>query len=1054
MNNQNIALLLDLDNIKPKLNELELICQRHGRIAARRAFSNTATVLTAYGSRFRELGYRFEITPGLEIVSQEVDNLIFKATEELLQNTTLNIQLVAVVSNDNDYAKLFTKLKNRGIQTLAIGLGNQMGNQLRETSDYQEFLDGVINPMYIGIDLGTTNTVMALASQNNLMKQWVSSVVEVPIKDEQGALIQSSMIPSSVRFISHNNSEIGKHVKSQAYPYRDQTILAWKHDMGCSNNGRAFQYVLSTGNIAPEQAASRILEFCRQKLLERYGDLQGAVITHPACYEIDAIEATRKAAVLAGWPEDNVVLISEPQAALYDFLYQVQQGYRYVPFDVREPVNILVYDLGGGTLDVTLHEVQWNHEKSRFIINDLAIGSRTRIGGDVVDNLIAASILNSHQDYPKLSEAEQNKLQYELPIYAEKFKKLWGSEYQQSQDKQNFNYAFQGLFLDAKFPIRKYISSNKMREILASILCEDLSLDILEDLEPEIAFNSSPFTDRMNTLVVPILEVLLKAKQTQGEIPPVDGILLNGGMTYFPLIRERLIKLFPSVPILDDSNPDLAVARGASLYAAGVIKPKETINPTNLSLEVTENNEVALRTLIAQGQKYPYETVLSGFKLPETTTGYLLFKIWTGMGNKPNVNTSLQRLRQVAVDDILANQIAAGSDLYLQVKYTFDERLLLTLVSKDNPAISFKLEIATDTRDSIATNLVISDDPSIDIKNIIPSIPRTRHNQETIATATKITIEQWENLANGLHHNFSDARLHDIRRDLERDTSFAINRLNIADDLLRWFEIYELGFGQQKPVKLFLAAQGLTKIFERCDPEDSKVIPLERKYKEWIKDKLVNGLNIVNNSNLSNQLLVEIVGAPGKLIWGEFSELLMRGFERYKSQPRAVDFLNSLGKCGKLDHKLLSLLTKTIKDSPHLSHREKSFWALGRLISPGQPENWRVNFNTVLSIAELTIDQLYTRVTEPQILPNLTGCLSQCLAWQAIGYSFTDSFLSKIRNLPNATLPVYPNLSRFQTIANVFEIRLQLLPKMTNLTLATEAEIQQIQTFLMESIKE
>jgi molecular chaperone DnaK (HSP70) len=598
---KNIALLLDLDNIKPNLNELEEICQRYGKIVARRAFSNTSTVLTAYGSRFRELNYRFEITPALDTVSQEVDNLIFKTTEELLQNLSLNIQLIAIVSNDNDYAKLFTKLKNQGIQTLAIGIGNQIGNSLRETSNYVEILSGVMRPMYIGIDLGTTNTVMALASEN-LMKQWVSSVVEVPIKDEQSALIQSNMIPSSVRFISNSNTEVGRHVKALAYPYRDRTILAWKHDIGLTENGNPFQYNLTIGNIAPEKAASKVLEFCRQKLLERYGTIQGAVITHPACYEIDAISATRKAAVLAGWNEEDVVLISEPQAALYDFLYHLQQGHRYVPFELNKPVNILVYDLGGGTLDVTLHQVEWDHQKNRFIINDLAIGSRTRIGGDLVDNLISEYILKNHQDFANLSEVEKNKLRYELPIYAEKFKKVWGSQYQQSEDKTNFNYTFQGLFLDAKFPIRHNINTEKMQEILAPLFCEDLSLSILDHLEPETAFDLPPFSDRLNTLIVPVLEVLLKAKQTQGKIPVVDGILLNGGMTYFPLIKERLIKLFPSVPILDDSNPDLAVARGASLYAAGVLKSKETINPTNLSLEVTQNNQFALRTLIAQGQ--------------------------------------------------------------------------------------------------------------------------------------------------------------------------------------------------------------------------------------------------------------------------------------------------------------------------------------------------------------------------------------------------------------------------------------------------------------------
>ena len=273
----NIALLLDLDNIKPKLDVLERICQGYGKIVERRAFSNTPAVLTAYGSQFREFGYRFELTPGLNPVAQEVDNLIITTARELVENTRLNINLVAIVSNDNDYSGLMQRLRSKSIQTLVIG--NQIGQRLRESSTHVEILNEVMRPSYVGIDLGTTNTVIALANINLMKNDWTASVLELPVKNEQKSEVRTSMIPSSVRLKSATEAEIGHHVRSEAYAFRDQTVLAWKHNIGKTIEGLPFQYKLSWGEVKPEDAASRLLQFCRERLLKKYGDLQGVVIT-------------------------------------------------------------------------------------------------------------------------------------------------------------------------------------------------------------------------------------------------------------------------------------------------------------------------------------------------------------------------------------------------------------------------------------------------------------------------------------------------------------------------------------------------------------------------------------------------------------------------------------------------------------------------------------------------------------------------------------------------------------------------------------------------------
>jgi molecular chaperone DnaK (HSP70) len=1040
-----IAVLLDLDNIKPKLDIVEEICKKHGSIVIRRAFSNTPSVLTAYGSKFREFDYRFELTPGLIPVSQEVDNLIFETAEELINNSKLNINTIAIVSNDNGYSRLFTKLKSRKIKTIIIG--TNIGNKCRETADYKEFLKDEMRSQYIGIDLGTTNTVISLTIFNEMTKQYNASVLEVPLKDENSSLVRKATIPSSVRFNSLDNGEIGGHIKNNAYAFRDQTILAWKHNIGDSDNGKPFYYQLTSGEVTPEMAASQVLTFCRQQLLDRYGNVEGVVITHPASYESDAIEATRKAAVLAGWQEAQVVLLSEPQAALYDFLHSMQKGDIPPRFNVNHPSNIMVYDLGGGTLDVTLHEVQWSEKHNNFVINDIAIGSRTRVGGDKIDQLIANYILEYGLNNVDLSLGDRDKLSYELPIYAEKFKRLWGGEYSYARDKTEFKMSFQGTFLEGNVPIRHSIDTEKMKSILKELLCPDLTIDLLEMMNPDTAFNESPFIDRFDTFIVPILDVLLKAKATLKQVPKVDGILLNGGMTYFPLIKERLREFFGDILILDEGNPDLAVAKGASLFASGALSSVERVNPTNIYLEAITNGNSKLNLLIAQGQKYPFKTCIKDtFKLPQKDSGNLMFKIWVGMGNKININTKQERSRQVALNNIFASNLKQGDLLDLEIEYTFDERLLLTLVSQKNQNARFKIEVASDAHEVEEITKISN---PVNLQTLIPEISRIRHGK-IIQPNIRVNFQHWEDVAIQLGKNFNNGRLHDRRRDLVKQTTIATNRSQIIDDLIRWLEIDSFFNSPAHNIKTVIAVSSLGEILSLINLEDSPNIKAsEAKLEKWVQMKINQDLG-----RLDDRLYQAIVNLPGKLYWSGFDAKLIEGFKYFQMEAKALVFLNSLGKCGECNTNNLDFLRHIIKTGKHMAHKQKAAWALARLISPGQPKQWRINFTQVNSIAQFALDQLYGITKQPQVALDLLGCLSQCLAWQLLDFELENSIYKRVEQLEKTDLPVYKNLSGFSHIESVFKNRLDLLSKMLHINTISDKDSTEIKQWLLESIKE
>ncbi|TAE55782.1 MAG: NYN domain-containing protein [Nostocales cyanobacterium] len=1057
----NIAILLDLDNIKPELREIEDICRQYGNLVERRAFSNTPAVLAAYGSKLRDLEYRFELTPGLSIVAQEVDNLIFRTAAELINNSQLNIKIIAVVSNDNDYANLFLNLTSKGIKTLAIG-NNQLGNKLRERATYIEFIKNILRPTCLGIDLGTTNTVIALANQkltNN--QQWTANAISIPVKNEQEGLQNTQLIPSSVRFSKPDSSEIGKHVRSQYYAFRDQTILAWKHDIGTLKDGVPFEYELSIGKIKPEQAAGEVLKFCRQQLMKKQIDVGGVVITHPASYEPDAIQATREAAKFAGWKEDDIVLLPEPKAALYDFLYRLRNGEIFANLDTSRALNILVYDLGGGTLDTSLHQVEWNSEISQFVIDDISIGSRTRVGGDQVDEKIVDYLFTKYSKIQKLSAPEQRKLWYELRVYAEKFKQVWGAKYLlEGQDPEEFKLPFEYVGLDASFPIFYSINYRQMQEALKDLLCLDIPSDLIDRLDPKVAFNQSPFTDRRDTFVVPVLDVLLKAKDKLGTVPKIDAILLNGGMTYFPLIRERLERLLPGTLILAEGDPDLAVARGAALYAADEVGTPEGINPTNIWLEVVNTNsqESQLELLVAHGQKYPYRTTLQNlFRFPMVEEGLIGFNAWVGMGSKPDQNTTLQRTRYVHAEEIRAINIQPGDYFNLEVEYTFDERLLLTLVHRDRPDARFRLEVSAKnnkplSKPSSTTALTATIATNSTAKELIPHIPRSRIGGEVDPTI-QVKFTEWGRVTLSLAQlGWQNGHVQEQRKKLEYQTRLAENRLSIVQSLLQWLEQGNNSNADLQRTRQTVAVMTLSNIIQVLSSEaaDFKTRELEQRYHNWILRQFESGLSRFKSNY---DLYTAIAHTPGKLLWSDFGELIYQEFAIDSNNRGSIPLLNSFGICAEPSTRNITRLQSIIQANQHLALRQKAFWALGRIISLGQPIEWQAKLNDVEKVASFVLDQLQHRISEPQIAIDALGCLSQCILWHITGHFLHERIVNGILSLGQIYLPCEQNMGSYHAISEQFDRKLELIEIAFNLDRGTEKDIEDLKVWLIEIAK-
>lgn len=405
---------------------------------------------------------------------------------------------------------------------------------------------------YFGIDLGTTNSVLAWARVNQQKRFVEPQVVEINMPgeidpanmpaatDEWPAMEPRELLPSCVCFpYGRPRPIVGPHAKGALIRTPPRAVKSIKIEMGTdySRNFDGTQY------DAP-QISAEILKtlldgvpaaFPAEELLDE------VVIGVPASFDTVMRDATLEAAKLAGFR--NPILLDEPYAALYDYRNRQEQGHFPpdtvgIEFDTTKPKLILVFDLGGGTLDVSLHQVTGG-EKNKLDIEDSIVSRYTAIGGDNFDNLLATHFLEIAKAPTHLKPFVQE--------YTERAKI--------------------SLSNDATIRLTSGMDPNAAETTInIPVLGRsfDLTLSEYEEIiSPLLAYNLTLETVKSNNIVYPILDVLKKWEGRFGYIPTPDAVLLNGAMTRLCTVQKRLEDFFPDVPISALGDLDKAVARGA-----------------------------------------------------------------------------------------------------------------------------------------------------------------------------------------------------------------------------------------------------------------------------------------------------------------------------------------------------------------------------------------------------------------------------------------------------------------------------------------------------------
>ena len=410
--------------------------------------------------------------------------------------------------------------------------------------------------LYYGIDLGTTNSAIAygyLGSNDNI----VTKICKVNRYGREGGLEAKDVLPSVVYYkYDAKNKDfkyfVGDFAKNQYGKKYGSVMKSVKNYMGYYEDLPLDDKILDK---KPEEVSAKILKHLVNGIKDRLS-LEEApkdvIITIPASFDQDKCNATLEAAHLAGIKAKdengnylNEILLYEPKAVIYNIANMLSNG--EIPkttVDFTEPKNVLVFDLGGGTLDVALYKVSNNNKYNFPVIDELAVGRYTRIGGDDFDNILADKLADEFMkynncssdevDFTEITQIMENKAEY---LKMELSNKVFDAKISGNTVSNDEEFEISEMDLYKGMEFEAYLTKKEIENIFKPLLGNHLTINDMGKIDKLISEEDT------NNIIYPVLDVLAKAKEA-GRDFKVDTVILNGGMTKFYLIKNRIEKFF------------------------------------------------------------------------------------------------------------------------------------------------------------------------------------------------------------------------------------------------------------------------------------------------------------------------------------------------------------------------------------------------------------------------------------------------------------------------------------------------------------------------------
>lgn len=581
----------------------------------------------------------------------------------------------------------------------------------------------------IGIDLGTTNSCVAVLEGGK------AKVIE----NSEGA----RTTPSIVAFTSDDEVLVGQSAKRQAVTNPADTLFAVKRLIGRkfgdevverdssmvpynivkADNGDA--WVEARGNkMAPPEVSARVLMKMKKTAEDYLGEeITEAVITVPAYFNDSQRQATKDAGRIAGLEVKRI--INEPTAAALAYGMDRREG----------DAKIAVYDLGGGTFDVSIIEIAEIDGEHQFEV--LSTNGDTFLGGEDFDLRL-------------------------IDFLADEFKK------EQGVDLHNDPLALQRL-KEAAEKAKIELSSSQQTDVNLPYITADASGPKHLNVKITRAKLESLVDDIIERTIAPCRTALQDAGLSASDI---NDVILVGGQTRMPKVQEVVKDFFGKEP-RKDVNPDEAVAMGAAIQAGvlgGDVKDVLLLDVTPLSLGIETLGGVMTK-LIDKNTTIPTKAQ-QVFSTADDNQTAVTVHVLQGERDRADGNKSLGRF------DLADIPPAPRGMPQIEVTFDIDANGILNVSAKDKATgkeQSIVIKASSGLSDDEIDRMVKDAEAHAEDDRKFQELVNARNQADTLVHATRKTLEEMGDKVEDSEKQQIEAAIADTEKALEGDDIEAIN---------------------------------------------------------------------------------------------------------------------------------------------------------------------------------------------------------------------------------------------------------------------------------------